>query len=415
LDIPGVRYTEIVRVADVRHLHSLGRVKPGDRNHTVVTLAGPLRHCLVRGTLTVAGNVAHATHGETKSEILGSGDASVPNQRFTLHSSPLTYLSADTPTGVLSSLELRVDDVLWPQLPSLVALGPDDRGFYVRADDEQVSSVIGPNGRWGRRFPSGTENIRARYRAGIGKPGNVDPGTISLLATKPLGVKDVLNPVPATGGADPESSEGIRRNVAVRLRTLDRLVSVPDYADFARAFAGVGKSNADRLDVRGREEIVVTIAGADDIPIERDSDLRRNLLMALRRFGDPLVGVRVLVRERMVIRLELTVTIEPDRDWAKVGPNVESALLAALSFDQRELGQDVTGSEVLAIAHSVAGVRRCVIGTLTTVPAPVTPFTGRPAPRIVVHPARGGARAVPAQLAYLAPELPEFLVVTREG
>jgi predicted phage baseplate assembly protein len=414
--VPGVPYTEIVQVADVVHLHALSveLARPGDRNHTVVVLDRPLRHCLVRDTVTVAGNVVAATHGETKSEVLGSGDASVAHQRFTLRSGPLTHVPADTPSGVVAELEVRVDDVLWPQRPTFLGLGPQDRGYLVRIGDDQVTTVVGPDGVAGKRFSSGVENVRARYRAGIGRPGNVDAGAITLLATKPLGVAAVVNPVPATGGADPESSADIRRNVAVPLRALDRLVSVPDYADFARAFAGIGKASADRLVVRGQEEILVTVAGAADIPIDPDSALRRSLQQALRTFGDPLVRVRVVVRERLVVRLELTVTVDPDRDRAVVEQAVRAALLDALSFDNRELGQDIVGSEVLATVHRVPGVRRCVIDVLAPEPVPpaTSPAAPHAAPRLVVRPATGGPDGPhPAQIAYLAAELPEFLVL----
>ena len=36
----------------------------------------------------------------------------------------------------------------------------------------------------------------------------------------------------------------------------------------------------------------ITIAGADDIPIDPESDLYRNLVEALRRFGDASMPVR---------------------------------------------------------------------------------------------------------------------------
>jgi uncharacterized phage protein gp47/JayE len=416
--IPGVPAAEVVRVADVVHLAALTEAdtREGDRNHTLVRLDAPLQNVYARDTVTVAGNVVAATQGETKAEVLGSGDASVPRQQFPLRSSPVTHVPADTPTGAEPALEVRVDDVTWPLRATPVGLGPDDRGYLLQIDDQQAATVVGLDGRFGRRFPSGTENIRARYRVGLGRVGNVAAGAINLLATKPLGVSGVVNPVPATGGADPERPDDIRRNVAVPLKALDRLVSVPDYADFARAFAGIGKSDAQRLLVGHRPVIVVTVAGVDDAPIAADSELRRNLARALRRFGDPTVGIRVVVRELLVVRLGLEVTIDPDRDWPVVAGQVQSALLDALSFARRDLGQDVVGSEILAAAHRVPGVRRCLITTLTSAPPPPagTPVPPPPGPRLVVLPARGGdPDPSPAQLAYLAPELPEYLVLTR--
>jgi hypothetical protein len=166
--------------------------------------------------------------------------------------------------------------------------------------------------------------------------------------------------------------------------------------------------------VRGLPQIVVTIAGAGDSPLDEDSDLRHNLARALRRFGDPLVGVRVLVRERLVVRLNLTVTVDPDFDWAVVGPGVRAAMLDAFSFARRELGQSLYGSEVLAVAHGVRGVLRCVIDRLTVEPAPPVPPPPIDAgPAVVALPARAGDPPRPAQIACLVPELPELLEVTR--
>jgi hypothetical protein len=50
----------------------------------------PLRHSYVRPSLTINANLARATHGETVQEVLGSGDASQPYQRFTVRQAPLT-------------------------------------------------------------------------------------------------------------------------------------------------------------------------------------------------------------------------------------------------------------------------------------------------------------------------------------
>ena len=56
------------------------------------------------------------------------------------------------------------------------------------------------------RLPTGLENVRAKYRSGIGKAGNVAAGRLTLLASRPLGVKDVVNNLeikPVKGTAKP--------------------------------------------------------------------------------------------------------------------------------------------------------------------------------------------------------------------
>jgi hypothetical protein len=84
---------------------------------------------------------------------------------------------------------------------------------------------------------------------------------------------------------------------------LDRLVSVQDYADFARTFAGIGKASAKRISNSQRQILHVTIAGAGDIPIDENSDLFRNLYDALHHFGDPHQSVQVTLRELLLLLL----------------------------------------------------------------------------------------------------------------
>src|SRR5260370_35732605 len=63
-------------------------------------------------------NVARATHGETVSEILGSGDGSTANQNFKLKQAPaLTYTRSTAPRGMAASLQIRVNDFLWHEVP----------------------------------------------------------------------------------------------------------------------------------------------------------------------------------------------------------------------------------------------------------------------------------------------------------
>jgi hypothetical protein len=82
-------------------------------NGAIVTIAPPLPSPLIRKSVVVYGNVAQASHGETVTQILGSGDAARPFQRFELKRLPLTYRSAANEIGADSELTVRVGDVEW--------------------------------------------------------------------------------------------------------------------------------------------------------------------------------------------------------------------------------------------------------------------------------------------------------------
>lgn len=349
---------ELVMLAGVRHgLHLKTEFqRPGDQTHTFITLAEPLAYCYRRDKVTIYGNVVKATHGETRSELLGNGDGSRAFQSFELKQPPLTYVAAPNPSGVDSTLHLYVDDVEWHESRALAGLSPADRAFIARTDDADRTSVVFGNGSQGARLPTGAANVRAVYRNGIGSSGNVQARQISLLASRPLGVKEVINPLRASGGANREGRDQARKSAPLAVAALDRLVSLQDYADFARTFAGIAKASAQRLSDGRRELVHLTIAGVDDIPIDPPSDLYRNLVAALHLYGDPDRPVQVDLRELLVLVMSAKVYLQTGYVWEPVVAKVRSRLLDAFSFDRRELGQDALLSEAIAVMQAAPGV-----------------------------------------------------------
>ncbi|HWW61974.1 MAG TPA: putative baseplate assembly protein [Thermoanaerobaculia bacterium] len=350
----GVIAGELAMVARVELVHDAGI---GGTAYSALVLAPEgLKYRYKRATVKIYGNVAKADHGETRLEILGGGNAAEPLQTFTLRQTPLTFVSAPTPAGVVTTLAIRVDDVLWHQVDTFAGAAADERVFTTKtANDGKVSVTFG-NGREGARVPTGNDNVRGVYRTGIGKPGNVRAKQIATAISRPLGVKDVLNPLKASGGADPESRDDARRNIPVSLQAMDRVVSVQDFADFARTFAGISKASAVALS-DGRARVVhLTIGGTGDIDIEVTSDLYRNLVEALRAFGDPYQPFFVQPREKLVIAGSANIRVHPDYLWTSVAPAIRAKLLDVFSYDRRELGQPLFPAEVVAAIQSVPGV-----------------------------------------------------------
>src|SRR5204862_620002 len=98
-------------------------------------------------------------------------------------------------------------------------------------------------------------------RRGIGSHGLVAPDQLSMLVTRPPGVRDASNPLAANGAADPETAEQSRGNAPIAVRTLDRIVTLDDYADFVRASAGIAKARVDCAWRGAQRVIIVTVAG----------------------------------------------------------------------------------------------------------------------------------------------------------
>ncbi|MFF3244625.1 putative baseplate assembly protein [Streptomyces sp. NPDC002870] len=373
-DIPntaGVRGTELAVIAAVEQ--QLDPRLPGDHVHTKLTLTTDLAYRYRRDTVRVQGNVVPATHGESRDEPIGSGDADRTNQTFTLWQSPLTWLPADNPLGATPTLEVRVDGLLWHEVDSLAGRGPRERVYVSGTAGDGRTTVTFGDGVHGARLPTGQENVRARYRFGTGKAANVRADRITQAITRPLGVTAVTNPQPATGGADADGPGLTRRTIPLAVSALDRLVSVTDYEDFARSRAGIGRAAAREIFDGRRRVLHVTVAGVDDIAIAEDSEVLRSLRSSLAEYGDSRLPVRVDVRELVLLLLAAKVKVARDHTWTVVEPRLRQALLREFGSGRRELGRPARLSQVLATAHKVPGVDYIDVDAFTGVPASVTP------------------------------------------
>jgi hypothetical protein len=355
-DLPGVSSSEVVTLADIIH----------DHGYTTLYFASALQYNYTRQSVVLTGNVARATHGETVSEALGNGDGSVANQRFVLKKPPLTYVSAPTPSGGKSTLAVRVAGLLWQEVFSLYGLAPRSENYIVRIDDDGKATVIFGDGKQGARLPTGQENVVATYRSGIGPDGEVSAGSLTLLQTRPLGIRGVTNPLPASGAQAPEQLAGARANAPLTVLTLDRIVSLQDFEDFARAFAGIGKAQATLLWNGQTQQVHVTIASASGTVVDPTSDLFKNLRTAMDAARDPLQHLEIVTFRPRTFSLDAGVLVDAPRYVpADVLAQATTALLTAFAFAARSFGQPVTAAEVIAVIQAVPGVIAVDLNTLT--------------------------------------------------
>jgi hypothetical protein len=345
-DMPGVTGQEVLIIKTINHFNGI----------TQVAFKSGWKYTYRRSSVTLNANTVKATHGETVKETLGSGDGASTHQSFTLKKPPLTYTSASTPSGGKSTLELRVDNVLWNEAGSLYGLTPRDEKFVVRIEDGSSANILFGDGVSGARLPTGEYNVSAVYRSGTGLSGQVDAGLLTLLKTRPLGVRGVTNPLAASGAADPEKMEDARTNAPLTVRTLDRIVSLQDYEDFARTFSGIGKAQAVALWSGEHHLVHLTVAGADGKPIDPASDLFKNLVAAMNAVRDPAQMVQVDQFDSLLFNVKANLVIDARYIAADVLSAAESALKEAFAFVKRAFGQPVTAAEVVTVLQEVEGV-----------------------------------------------------------
>lgn len=343
-DLPGVDSAEIAVLDDI--VHADGR--------STLMLHNKLLYSYRRSGLKISANVVHATQGESVAEVLGSGDASQPHQSFMLKKPPTTFLSAPTPKGVQSTLELRVGGVRWDEVDSLYGVAPDAPVYATRIDNDARMHLIFGDGVQGARLPTGTVNVAARYRSGIGPDGDVDAGTLTMLRAMPLGLRGVTNPVPAAGAEGPEQLADARRNAPLTLLTFERVVSLLDYQDYARAYPGIGKARADVLWTAGANLVHLTVAGATgDAP---GDDVMANLPKSIAAASDQSQHFAVAAYVQRYFSCVAQLAIDPRYRFADVQTAVAAVLLQGFGFAARDLGQSVTAAEVITLIHTVAGV-----------------------------------------------------------
>jgi predicted phage baseplate assembly protein len=368
-DLPGVTVHDVATVKQVSVVEGCTRLE----------FLNDLSNRYVRDTVTVNANVVLATHGETQpDEALGSGDASQPYQTFALRQKPLTFVPADTETGAATTLAVRVDRVLWQEVDTLYGHGPDDRVYVTQIAEDGTVTVKFGDGRTGRRLPTGQENVVATYRKGIGLEGLVDADQLSLLLTRPHGVRSVANPLAAFGADDPEPPDDIRDNATLGIRTLRRVVSLQDYQDFARAYTGIAKALATWTWDGQRRGIFITVAGPEGAEVQSE-DLAR-LVTTIKEVSDPLVPVTTQSYTSRTFQLDADVKIDSDYLDEDVLAAVDAALRAAFAFEARGFGQPVHASEVIALIQAVAGVIAVDLNTLFVTGEPELPNPRLPAP-----------------------------------
>ena len=163
------------------------------------------------------------------------------------------------------------------ELPSLVSAGADVITTLLNAQPGTFAAVIDTEvheppvlrfrtGAVGTAPPDGTE-VRARYQVGSGSWGNVPANTLTVLerdgALLPHAVPDyelvgidagtglntlvARNPVPATGGNDPDPLDTVRRDAPEAFAAVPRRAVLPvDHATAARRLVFVRQASASR-------------------------------------------------------------------------------------------------------------------------------------------------------------------------
>ena len=364
----------------------------------ILTLTSPLASIYDASTVTVNANAVAATNGHTIQEILGSGDAANPALQFTLKQGPLTYLPTPSGGGTQSTLQVWVNNLQWHETASLLTSGPADRVFVTSMNTVGHTVVQFGNGVHGARTPTGTANVRAVYRTGIGGGGMVSARQLTQPLDRPQGLSSVTNPGPASGAADPHTAGRARTSAPLPTLTVGRVISLEDYQNYALGFAGVAKALASWTWFGSVRGVFLTLAGHGGAQLGSTDPVITGLAGAISLCSDPHVPLQLVSYVPVLFTFNATVVVDQaNYDPGQVLAQVWQQVSAAFAFDQRRLGQDLAASEIIQVIQQVAGVTAVQLQAL----APSGAASQDPSPAILR--ASGPRPPAGAQLLQLDP------------
>jgi hypothetical protein len=316
-----------------------------------------------------SGNEANGAY-DVAGELLGTSDGS-PNQTFMLKNNQV----------VDGSIALYVQDGTyyqqWTQVQNLTDYGPTSPVFSVTTDSNDFATIVFGDGISGV-IPPKSYPIKADYVVGDGSLGNIATNQVFNLykipatsASSVAAINQLLTITNATqglGGADPESNDSIRRNAPKALTTLNRAVTLKDYANLALTVNGVGKANAD---AQLSASVNVYLApqrntydtdlypGFDNANTTVQTELT-SLITSVQNFlvNKIQIGttVTVLPVTYVPISLSISYTILPTYTDARVRANILDALLSRFSYNQMLFADTIYPEDVEYRLRSVEGV-----------------------------------------------------------
>jgi predicted phage baseplate assembly protein len=216
------------------------------------------------------------------------------------------------------------------------------------------------DGKYGRRLPTGKNNVRVRYRVGSGISGNVAARSLEKAVNPHPLVESIVQWQSASGGGDMEDSSSLRDNAPPTLLALQRAVSLADFSHLASAQSSIWQAKAYNEVLHGgrSEKVRVVIVAAGGVS---SNDIKKELKNYLQQQALP--GVLVCVDDFVPALFDLTVTIRVDSSAynpAQVQSAVSSALTDHFALKNRALGAHLYLSEAYKVVEAVEGVENSI-------------------------------------------------------
>ncbi len=392
-----------------RHVVRLTKVTPGHDDHENVdvlevewsrTDALPFPLCLsvthdeetITDVSVACGNVALADCGRTRAveaPIPASPEAGTKYEP-TLASVDITFATSyvhedmndrpaldalrTDPKGSVAQIQL--DSVVevspsnfvsvreWKVQSDLLGSGAFDAHFVTEPEHDRTVRMRFGDGVTGMA-PQPGDVLQATVRTGNGKLGNVGHDALKAIVTGMEGILRVWNPLPGTGGVDPESLNEVRRDAPEAFKVQERAVTEADYEEVALRHPEIQNAKAQFRWTGSWYTVFLALDRLGGDSVIKDSAFVSEMLDHMNRYR--MMGTDIELRDPIYVPLdiELEVCVAPGAFRGNVLKDLTDTFSAtalpdgSLGFfhpDRFTFGQEVYLSQILAAAMLVRDV-----------------------------------------------------------
>jgi len=303
------------------------------------------------GTITVT-----ATQGVTvPNEVIGTSTGEA-NQIFELADGPV----------IDKSITIVVGSSTYQYVPYLIDYNNSDPVFTTYTNAENTTYVLFGDNISGR-IPPVNSQITATYRVGGGTSGNVGANTISYIITNGTSGLTVKNQYisaedsgAAAGGADRESTDAIRVNAPLSLRSLDRAVATADYAALS-VKGGAAKAVA-VADVY--TSVTVYAVPFGDKGVTSDGVTPSGTFNALKTVLNTFLIDKIPANTSVTFQpasyvdvlIDAAITCLPQYKQSKIQADVTAALDTLFDIDNVVFNDRITINDITSTINSIEGV-----------------------------------------------------------
>jgi len=338
---------------------ALGNIMLADHGHTETDEplgkagVGRFQPTLAKGPLTQVGTVLVKREGRGRVPLRYDDDPAVPARN---------WISTDPAT---TRPELRLTSETtgeWTAVPDLLDSREDDKHIVAETEADGICQLrFGVHGHG--QPPRDGETYTATYRFGNGVAGNIGADALYHVITNDAHIKTVRNPLPASGGTDPETIAQVRRRAPEAFRIQQRAVTPSDYEEVTMRSARVQRAAATVRWTGSWHTTFLTVDPAATTII--DDDFEQDIVDHVEPFRLAGGDVEVDLPRYVALELELEVCVAAEHFRSEVRRRLAAVLSATdnpdgtrglFHPDALTFGQPVYLSPILAVAHAVTGV-----------------------------------------------------------